>query len=47
MTPTKEHPSEFRYILYGTRNVAIANIWRISCAHNMSRLSVVTLWPWI
>ena len=29
------------------KNLAIANRSRVSCAHNTSRASIVTLWPWI
>ena len=29
-----------------TRNLAIANRSRVSCACNMSRASIVTAWPW-
>ena len=28
------------------KNLAIANKSRLSCAHNSSRASVITLWPW-
>jgi len=28
------------------KNLAIANRSRISCAHNMSRASMITQWPW-
>jgi len=28
------------------KNLAIANRSRVSCAHNMSRASKVTPWPW-
>ena len=28
------------------KNLAIANKSRLSCAHNSSRTSVITLWPW-
>jgi len=31
---------------YLNKNLAVANRSRVSCAHNMSRASMITPWTW-
>jgi len=38
--------SRLRVVKINDKNLAIANRSHVSCAHNMSRASMITPWPW-